>query len=49
MKVTDYIKDILDLVRDVVFGCGIVALLGVIFYEPETIGLTKHMKLIGWT
>lgn len=35
MKDSDYIKDVLELVRNVAFGCGIVALLGVVFYEPE--------------
>ncbi|MDR6937331.1 hypothetical protein [Luteibacter sp. 3190] len=49
MKSADDIKDILELARNVAFGCGIIALLGMVFYEPEAIGVTKHARIVGWT
>lgn len=49
MSTADDIKDILELTRNVAFGCGIVALLGMAFYEPEAIGITQHARLVVWT
>jgi len=49
MKTADGIKDVLELMRNVAFGCGFIALLGMVFYQPEAIGVTKNARFVGWT
>ncbi|MET4675902.1 MULTISPECIES: hypothetical protein [unclassified Luteibacter] len=45
--VSDHIKEILELTRNVAFACGIVVILGTVAYNPESIGVHQHATLIG--